>query len=631
MTAALPRMRWEVGRIALGFGAGLGLVLVSFAAGGYFPTAWAWGAVVALTVVAAFLVLGDAVWPSSLAVASLGGLAGLGVWTWIALIWSEVPAATVLEGLRLLMYVSVLTALVLIVKRATVPVLLWASFAAVFIASSYGLLTRLFPERLGVFDPIAGGRLAEPLTYCNALGVFAAMGLLLGFGFAARGHNIVARAVAGATLPVLAATVYFTFSRGAWVAAALGLALAVTVDPRRLQFILAGVVLAPASVAAVMVSSSESALSRTDAPLRAASHEGHRLAVYLLAFVALSGLVALCLALAEQRVAPPRPARLAFAGLVMVAAVGCLLATFARYGGPATIAHRGYDAFTTTGGPDPIDLNEHLISFSGSHRPQIWHAAWRDYRANPVLGSGPGTFEQYWNKHRTIKLKLRDAHSLYLEVLAELGPVGLLLLLVALGAPLVAAVIARGHPLVPGVLAAYVAYLAHAAIDWDWEMGALTLVALACAAALLVAAEKGDQARLALPPVARIGGLTVALLLLVPAFIGLAGASAVEASDAALSKGNYAEAASQARKGARWWRWSPQPWKQLGEAQAGQDDFAAAQRSFRKAISKDGRDWTIWYDLSTVTVGSKSARALHEAARLNPRYETDLEGGNASR
>jgi hypothetical protein len=455
------------------------------------------------------------------------------------------------------------------------------------------------------------------------------MGMLLGLGFAARAHNVVARAVAGATLPLLNATVYFTFSRGAWIAAAIGLALAVMVDPRRLQFVLNALLLAPVSVLAVFLASKESGLSRTDAPLSAASHDGHRFAVYLLVLAAASGLVALCLALAEQRVVPPRPARLVFGGVLMLAAVACLLATFVRFGGPVTIAHKGYDAFTTTSGPDPVNLNEHLISFSGTHRPQIWHEAWRDYRAHPVLGSGPGTFEQYWNKHRPIKLKLRDAHSLYLEVLAELGPVGLLLLVVALGTPLAAAFLARRHPLVPGVLAAYVAYLAHAGIDWDWEMGALTLFALACAAALLAAAERGDDARWSLSPGMRIGSLSVVLLLLVPAVVGLAGASALEASDGALAKGRYGEAASQARKAARWWRWSPEPWKQLGETQAEQGDFAAAQRSFRKAIAKDRRDWTVWYDLSTVTSGRASARALREVSRLNPRYGSDLEGAKS--
>ncbi|HYT50946.1 MAG TPA: hypothetical protein VEL10_01935 [Gaiellaceae bacterium] len=43
--------------------------------------------------------------------------------------------------------------------------------------------------------------------------------------------------------------------------------------------------------------------------------------------------------------------------------------------------------------------------------------------------------------------KVRDAHSLYVETLAELGPIGLALLSAALVVPLVAAVRARRHPL----------------------------------------------------------------------------------------------------------------------------------------------------------------------------------------
>src|SRR6266542_4459338 len=43
--------------------------------------------------------------------------------------------------------------------------------------------------------------------------------------------------------------------------------------------------------------------------------------------------------------------------------------------------------------------------------------------------------------------KESDAHSLYVETLAELGPIGLALLSAALVVPLVAAVRARRHPL----------------------------------------------------------------------------------------------------------------------------------------------------------------------------------------
>jgi len=372
-------------------------------------------------------------------------------------------------------------------------------------------------------------------------------------------------------------------------------------------------------------------LRRTDAPLSAASHDGHQLAVYLLVLAAVSALVALGLALAERRIAPPRKVRFAFAGALAVVAVASLLAVFVRYGGPVTLVNKGYDAFTTTSGETPVDLNERLFTFSGSYRSELWQVAWDDYRDHPVLGSGPGTYEQYWNQHRPIQHKVRDAHNLYLEVLAELGPVGLLLLLLALGAPLVAAVLARGHPLAPLALAAYVAFLVHASVDWDWEMAAVTIAALACAAALLGAADRRDAPPL-LSPVVRGAGVVAGLALAVVAFVGVIGASALSASDDALTKGRYDEAASQARKAARWWRWSPDPWRQLGDAQSAAGDDDAAQASYRKALSKNGSDWNLWYDLYLVSSGDESRGALVEARRLNRFASSDFEEtGNVSR
>jgi O-antigen ligase len=615
----------ELGRAGLGVAVGLGLAGIAFDNGGYFPTAWSWGALVALTVIAAALVLGEAVRPSGLALASLGGLAGFAAWTWLALLWSDDRAATVLEGQRVLLYVAALAALVLLVRRSTAPVVLAATLVAIFLASGYGLLTRLLPERLGVFDPVAAYRLEEPLTYWNALGVFAGMGALLALGFAARGKTLAGKALAGATLPLLFSTIYFTFSRGSWVATAIGFTLAVAVDARRLQLLLAALVLAPASALAVLLSSHQDALTRTDAPLSAASHDGHRLAVYLLVLALASALVALGLALAERLVVPARQVRLAFAGALVLVAVAFFLAVFVRYGGPVTLVRKGYDSFTTTSGGTPVNLNKRLFTFSGSYRSELWHAAWDDYRDHPVLGSGPGTYEQYWNAHRPIPHKVRDAHNLYLEVLAELGPIGLLLLLLALGTPLVAAVRARGHPLAPLALAAYVAFLVHASVDWDWEMTAVTLAAFACGGALLAAADRRDVPPL-LSPRVRGAAVVVALTLAVVAFVGVVGASALAASDRALTKGRYGEAASQARKAARWWRWSPDPWRQLGDVQVDRGDDNAARESYRKAISKDRSDWKLWYDLSTVSAGAEARSALAEARRLNRYGSSDFEG-----
>ena len=627
LTAAAPRFHWDARRVGAGMGAALGLALVAFASGGYFPTAWTWAALVALVFIAAVLGLGVATRPSGLALLSLGGLAGFGVWTWLAIVWSEDPAATVLEGLRVLMYISVFTAILLVLRREGVPLLVAATLAAIFLASGYGLLTRLFPERLGSFDPVAAYRLEEPLTYWNAAGVFAAMGALLALGFAARAETVAARAMASATLPVFLATLYFTFSRGAWIAGAVGLAVAVAVDPGRLQLLFTGLVLGIPSGLAVLLSSHEDALTRLDAPVSAASHEGHRLALYILLLAVAAGLAGAGLWLADRRVTPPRQARLAFGGAAALVLVIGLLGVFVHYGGPVELVRKGYDSFTTTSNAPTVNLNKRLFTFSGSYRAELWHAAWHDYKAHPVLGSGPGTYEWYWDEHRPIQHKVRDAHNLYLEVLAELGPLGLLLLIVALGTPLVAGFRARGQPLVPLALAAFVAFLVHAAVDWDWEMSAVTLAALACAAALLTAAGTRSSA-LIFSPRLRAAGVGASLLLAVVAFVGVVGASALAASDRALTKGDYAKAASQAHKASRWWRWSPDPWRELGDIAVARNDSAAARTYYRKAISQDDTDWKLWYDLSTVSNGTESNRALAKAVRLNRYARSDFEAGD---
>ena len=148
----------------------------------------------------------------------------------------------------------------------------------------------------------------------------------------------------------------------------------------------------------------------------------------------------------------------------------------------------------------------------GQNRPLYWHVAWKEWQLNPVLGSGAGTFDRYWLHYRTVGSFARDAHSLYLETLAELGPIGLALLLAALLIPLLAL---RGgrDPLLATAAAAYVAFLVHAGVDWDWEIPAVTIAGLACGSAMLVARRPADA------PEFRLAGR--ALMLVAAAGLGI--------------------------------------------------------------------------------------------------------------
>jgi hypothetical protein len=623
--AAAPAVRAravapDLGSLAVGVSAALGMGALAAADGGYFPSSWGWTALVALWVAAAWLLLGRVELQSgALGTAFLGGVVGLAAWTWLSLLWTDNTVQTALEGFRLIAYLGVAAALLFVVRRETAPALLRGTLAGIAVVSSYGLATRLFPDRLGTYDPVAAYRLSEPLGYWNGLGAFAAVGALLALGMLARDRSLVARCLAGAAFPILVSTMFFTFSRGAWVALGVGFLAAFALDPHRLHLAVASIAVGIPTALALWAGYSSEALTKRDSPLYAAVDQGRVVALIVIGCSVLAAGAVAALAFAERRIRPARSVRLAFATVLALLAVAAGGGALISAGGPVSLVEKGYDAFKEPAA-DPGDLEQRFFQFSGSYRAELWEAAWDDFRDHPLAGSGSGTYEQFWNRHRPIAHIVKDAHNLYLETLAELGVVGFVLLLVVLGTPLLAAFGARREPLAIGALGAYVAYLAHAGVDWDWELTGLTLPALACGVALLALRPTGSAPRLPSPAL-RYAGAAVAVALAGVALVGLVGASANAASqeEAQSSPPDYERAEDQARKAHTWAPWSSEPWQSLGDAQLARGDATAARTSFRKAISKESSDWQLWFDLAQASSGAERRRALAEARRLNPR------------
>ena len=371
-------------------------------------------------------------------------------------------------------------------RRRLVGALVGGTLTAIVLVSGYGLATRLFPERVGSFDSVAGYRLFTPIGYWNALGLFAAIGVLLALGVAARGASPVARALAGASLPLLGCTLYFTFSRGAWLALAAGLIALLAVSSRRLALIAVVIATGLPAVAAVWVGSRAFGLTHREALIAQATSDGHRLALLLVPLAGLGALAAVGLQRLEPRLALSRRVGRAAAAVVLGVLVCASIAALVAKGGPVALAKDGYHSFASPTPADAggTDLNQRLFQFSGTGRARLNETAVDAYGDHPLLGIGAGGYERYFVQHGDGQI-VRDAHNLYLETLAELGPLGLLLLLAVLGAPVVAGLRARSVPLVPAVLAAYVAFLVHAIVDWDWEMPSITITAILLSAVLL--------------------------------------------------------------------------------------------------------------------------------------------------
>jgi len=596
--------------------AGLVIGGLSFANGGYFPVSWGWSALGLLWLAAIALTLGLAIEAGGLDLVFLGALTGLTAWTFLSALWTSTVPETVLEGERILLYLSAAFAGLLLLRRASVSALLVGVVAAITAVSTYALVTRLFPDRFGVFDPISGYRLSDPVGYWNAFGILAAMGTLIALGLAAR-SGPAARCFAAGSGVLLLLTVYFTYSRGGWIAFFVGLAAAIAVDRRRLQLITTTLVLAPWPALAIWVASTSPALTHQGAGLAAASRDGHGLAVITIGLVVAAALAVLALDWAETAISIPPGLRRAYAGTLVFVLAAFLIVVFGRYGFPPTLARKTYDAFNAPAPAVGTDLNSRLFSLSGNGRTEQFHTAWQQVTDHPVLGGGAGSYGEYWFQHRRVSATVHDAHTLYLETLAELGPIGLAMLALALAVPLAAIRRARSSPLAAVAAGAYVAYLAHAFVDWDWEMPAVTLTALACGLALLALARGQRPARLLRPKV-RMTALGGTAVLVAIVLLGLLGNSAISASSKSAEAGHFARAESQARRAMNFAPWSAEPWRRLGEAQVLAGKSAAARASFRKAITKDRRDWTLWFELAQASRGRERALALHQASRLNP-------------
>ena len=139
--------------------AGLAIVLIGQAQGGYNPTAWSWSALVFGWLAIMALLLRQTVAVDRLGWLALGSLSAYVAWVAASLLWTRTFTGTMLEVQRGLVYVAALAALLLVTRGRRTGLLVGVVLGSTALAV-YALWTRLHPEP-GSFDPLAVYRLSR--------------------------------------------------------------------------------------------------------------------------------------------------------------------------------------------------------------------------------------------------------------------------------------------------------------------------------------------------------------------------------------------------------------------------------------------------------------------------------------
>jgi hypothetical protein len=606
-------------------------VTLAFTAGGFFPGTVGLGAGLLCLLLVARVTLAErpfAGWSAALAVTT-GVLALFCVWTLASSAWSDAPARAMTEFDRSLFYLLILAFMGLHARGpGHLAVLLRWLGLAIAVTCAAALATRLLPATFPTTLGVNVSRLAFPLTYWNAMGLFCGLGtILLTHLTGSEREPPAVRVAAAAALPVVTVALYFTFSRGGIAACLLGVAVYVVLaHPRGLLGALPAVGL-PVAFALQRAYGADQLASEVMSGA-AAREQGRSLLVVMIVCVVAAGALRALALVVDRRAAAIRidaRARRLGAGAVALVAVLALAVSAVAFDLPG----RADDLYTRFVAPetsikDTGDLRARLTEVNNNGRLADWRVALAAARDHPWRGTGAGTYRLLWEQGRPKPpTRVVDGHSLYYETRAELGWIGVLLLAIALATPLVVAASRLRGPerhAYAAFLAAAIALLVHANVDWDWEMPAL--FAWYFGAAGVVLAAPAGSARSAPEPrrlTRLVAGLACLLLALTPATVA-ASQFRLNRSVQAVARGDCTTATDAALSSLDALSVQAEAFEVLGwcDARAGRSTLAID--AMRAARARDPRNWQYAYGLAiTQALAGQDPRAAAQLAlRFNP-------------
>jgi O-Antigen ligase len=575
--------------------------------------------------------------------AAIALLAGFALWTGVATSWSESAERSTIELGRVATYLGVLVLAIALQGRAAARHTINGLACAIGLVTFLAVLSRLHPQWFPANDHLeflgqgSARKLSYPLNYWNGLAAFAAMGVPLLLGVALGARTLAGQALAAAMLPLSALCVYLTISRGGALALVVGIVVFLLFVPKRLDaFGTIGV--AGVGAAILLSAASQRDALQDGVATTTAIHQGTEL--IWLAVIVCGGVALLQVAMGLAARHVERPALLApVRGMALLRALALLAVVCAisvAAGAPGWIDARWTEfkaPVGTVAGSSQDNVFSRLQGVNGNGRYQYWQSA-RDANATHLWkGIGPGTFEFWWARHATAPGFIRDAHTLYLETLAETGIIGFVLLigllLLLLGAAVARSL--RGPPSVRIWIAAAVGGLAtfmtSAAFEWVWEMAAIACAVIVLGAVILAGREQTlivDERREATRP--RLPRIALALLAMVAigaVAVPMAGALATRESRDAAADGRLDAALERSSTAERVQPYAATPRLQRALVLEQAGALASAAAAAKAATADEPTNWRTWFVLARIDArrGAAAAalQALHEARRLNPR------------
>ena len=584
-----------------------------------------------------FVLLGVLVGILPLARAGLGARLGLGfmaaftVWTALGIGWSQSAEQSATELARVATYLSVFVFMVLARRPGSARRTVNAVAAAIALIGVLALMQRLHPSwfptnEAGRLLANAQERLNYPLNYWNGLAALVAMGIPLLVAIACRARTLAGSAIAAAALPAMALTAFYTLSRGGAIETGVALAVLIALYPRRFELLPTLASGAIGSAMLIVAAGQRDALESGLLTGTAHDQAGSMLAMTLVVCVGV-GLIQVAIATAARHGLGPRPrvaprtARRATLGALALAVVIALAA-----GVPGKLSQRWDDfkqpSLVTETGAQRFD------SASGNGRYQWWQSAVDANATDPLVGIGPGTFQFWWREHATIPGPILDAHSLYLQTLAEDGIVGLALLLALFGTVFfygARAALRRSaqSDYAAAAVAGCAAFAVAAAIDWVWQLAVLP-VAFFVLAAVLVGRESTPAGRPSTTGRAMRWGVVPAasIAAVVAIALPLAGAVEVSRSQDAAKANNLTGALGSANSAHGIQPYAASPALQQALVYELKGDYASGVAAAKQATRADATNWETWVVLSRLQAEAGNAdgalSAFKRARALNP-------------